>query len=57
MLCNSCILIHSNHLCIAFREARSLDEREVFAIVTGICGVLEWSIFIAVVVVQVIQHN
>ena len=44
----------TNDFCIAFREVWLLEKHEVLAIVTGVCGLLEWSFYIAIVAVQVI---
>ena len=43
--------------CIAFREVWSLEKQEAFAIATGVCGVLEWSFYIVIIVVQVIKSS
>ena len=44
----------TNDFCIAFREVWLLEKHEVFAIVTGVCGLLEWSFYIVIIAVQVI---
>ena len=43
--------------CIAFREVWSLEKHEVLAIATGVCGVLEWSLYIFIIVAQVIEYS